>query len=114
MHELSIARDLFKIILQKAAEKNLGKITGVTIKVGEASGIDPDFLTHSLQDHVFPNTPARGAKIKINPEPAGAVCSDCGLKLTEKSFFKCDGCGSEDFSITGGKDVLVEDVEGGG
>ncbi len=114
MHELSIAKDLFKIILQKAAEKNLGEITGVTIQLGEASGIDPDFLIHSLQDHVFPNTPAQGAKIKINPEPAGAVCSDCNLELTEKSLFKCAGCGSEDFFITGGKDVLVEDVEGGG
>lgn len=113
MHELGMARDLFKVILEKAAEKSLSSITSVRIKAGEASGIEPEFLRHSLEDHVFPGTPAEGCAIDIEGEKASAVCSGCGRQPGEDDIFKCPSCGGDDFEITGGRDVLVEEVEGG-
>jgi hydrogenase nickel insertion protein HypA len=113
MHELGMARDLFRIILEKAAEKKLSRITLVRIKSGEAAGIEDEFLLHSLKDHVFPGTPAEGCRVEIIPEKASAVCSACGRGAGGEALLSCPSCGGDDFEITGGKDVFVLDVEGG-
>jgi hydrogenase nickel insertion protein HypA len=112
MHELGMAKDLFRVILDKAAEKKLSRIQKVRIRVGEAAGIEKDFLIHSLKDHVFPGTPAKDCVIEIIPEKVSVVCSSCGRDLSGEAVFNCPECGGDDFKITGGKDVLVEDVDG--
>lgn len=112
MHELGMAKDLFKVILEKAAEKNLSRITSVRISTGEASGIEREFLVHSLKDHVFPGTPAEGSDLDISVERVAAVCSGCGKHPGEDDVFRCAFCGGDDFEITGGKDVIVEEVKG--
>lgn len=112
MHELGMAKDLFKVILEKAAEKNLSRITSVRIKAGEASGIEHEFLAHSLKDHVFPGTPAEGCALDIAGERVSAVCSGCGEHPGADDIFKCPSCGGDEFEITAGRDVLVEEVEG--
>ena len=112
MHELAMAKDLFKVILDKAAEKNLSRITSVRIKVGEAAGIEKEFLIHSLEDHVFPGTPAEGCAVRITEEKVSASCSGCAKQADGSAVFSCPACGGDDFEITGGKDVLVGEVEG--
>ena len=48
MHELGIAKSLFEIALQTAKKNKLTKITRISIKLGEASGIEEGFLKHSF------------------------------------------------------------------
>ena len=48
MHELGIAQDLFHIVEDKAKENNLKAVTKIVVVVGEASGIEEDFLRHNL------------------------------------------------------------------
>lgn len=112
MHELAMAKDLFKVVLDKAAGKNLSRITAVRVKAGAGSGIEHDFLLHSLKDHIFPGTPAEGCAVEIIQEKVSAVCSGCGKQAPENAVFSCPTCGGDDFEITGGKDVIVEEVEG--
>ncbi len=112
MHELGMARDLFKVILDRAAELKLSRITRIVITAGEASGIDPEFLLHSFEDHIFPGTPAEGCRVEILPEKVAVVCGECAGEIPGDEVFACRACGSDNFVIAGGKDVAVKDVEG--
>lgn len=114
MHELGIARDLWKAVEEKARNSNFKKITKVTIKLGEASGIDEDLLRHSLLDHIFPKTIAKNSKLDLIKEDVKSKCSKCGRELTKENMsdIKCPHCGSLDIEVLAGKDVYVENIEG--
>ena len=113
MHELGIAKDLFEIIKEKARQKQLIKITKITIKLGVASGIEKDFLEHSFYDHIFPGSFAEGAKIEIVSEPVIIKCKKCHKELNSDKFtVNCPNCNSFDLEIISGKDVYIENIEG--
>ena len=76
MHELGIASDLFAVVKEKARSSGLERVTGISIRIGEASGIDADFLRHSFVDHVLPGTSAAGAELQFSEEKLAAVCRD--------------------------------------
>lgn len=115
MHELGAALELFKVVEEKGKENNLKKVTKVTVKVGEASGIESDFLRHSFLDHIFPGTIADGADLEIVIEKVAEMCKDCETKIDvskDEPVMKCPSCGSSKFEITGGKDIYVDSIEG--
>ncbi len=115
MHELGAALELFKVVEEKARENNLNKVMKVRVKVGEASGIESDFLKHSFLDHIFPETIADGADLEIIVEKVGAMCKDCGVRIDiskDAPVMKCPSCGSYKFEITEGKDVYLDSIEG--
>ena len=114
MHELGIASDLFAVVKEKARESGLKRITLISIKIGEAAGIDPEFLRHSFVDHLFPGTIAAGADLKFGEEKLAAVCRDCGKEIEPGGtpVLNCPACGGFQVEITRGKDVYVESIEG--
>jgi len=114
MHELRLAQDLFKRILQEAQGKNLKRIKRIVFSLGEASGIEKDFLSHSLVDHLFPGTIAEDAEIAYLDEPVELLCSHCNKILPGDGTFTlcCPHCGSYKLEITKGKDVRIEKILG--
>ncbi|MFH1368159.1 MAG: hydrogenase maturation nickel metallochaperone HypA [Elusimicrobiota bacterium] len=114
MHEIGIARDLWAEIKKIAADKKLGKISGVAIVVGESAGIDAHLLEHSFKDHIFPGSFAEGAELALSVEKVKAKCSDCGREITgtELSALNCPSCKGMNMEITSGKDCYVKSVEG--
>jgi len=115
MHEHGIARDLWKLILSKAEENGLNKITKISIVLGEASGIEKDFLNHSFVDHIFPESEiAKAAKIDYVIEKLSAKCNVCGheIKPSEMQKLVCPVCGSTNITVTGGRDVYISSIEG--
>lgn len=114
MHELGIAKDLFKIVKEKARVNNLKRVTKIRIKVGVASGIEKDFLRHSFIDHISPSTFAEGAKLEFIKEPVEARCKNCGKKIDTQDKFavSCPACGSVNIEIIRGKDIYLENIEG--
>jgi len=114
MHELGIARDLFKIVVQKAKENSLKAVTKVRIKVGVASGIEEGLLRHSFLDHIFPGTIAEGAELELVEEAVETKCKDCGTQIESSQEFilHCPACGSFNIEVTKGKDVYLESIEG--
>jgi len=112
MHESGIAKDLFSAVCRIAAEKKLRSVTKVRLKVGEASGIDTDFLRHSFGDHVFPGTIASTAKLIIIPEKVRLKCRKCGRTTrTVKMNHPCR-CGEDDWEISSGQEVYVASIDG--
>jgi hydrogenase nickel incorporation protein HypA/HybF len=114
MHELGIAEDLFRIVEVKAKENNLKAVTKIVVVVGEASGIEQDFLRHSLVDHVMPGTIAEKAELEITKEPLQARCLACKIEIDSQQGFslRCPNCGDNNLEITQGKDVYLQSIEG--
>jgi len=114
MHELGIAQDLFHIVEDKAKENNLKAVTKIIVIVGEASGIEEDFLRHNLVDHLMPGTIAEKAELEITKEPLQARCLSCGSEIDsrESSSLECPNCGGSNLEITQGKDVYIRTIEG--
>ncbi|HBU69355.1 MAG TPA: hypothetical protein DEE98_03120 [Elusimicrobia bacterium] len=114
MHELGIAKDLWAIIVQKAKENNISKITKITIMIGETSGIEADFLKHSLVDHIMPGSIAGDATLELLDEKIAAKCKKCGREITKDTIMtiKCPFCGSMQIDITAGKETYVKSIEG--
>lgn len=112
MHELGIAKDLFDIVLQKAKENNLKKVTKISIKLGEAAGIETDFLRHSFEDHIIPQSIAAGCELEITVEKVKARCEKCSTEFSPKDMvFHCPSCNDADIEIISGKDVYVAFIE---
>jgi hydrogenase nickel incorporation protein HypA/HybF len=114
MHELGIAQDFWAVIKQQAAVNGLKKVTKITIVLGEASGIEADFLRHSLVDHTLPGTMAEKAELEFIVTPLEACCNNCKSRITKTSIknFFCPACGSPDIAIASGKESYVKSIEG--
>ncbi|MEW6557378.1 MAG: hydrogenase maturation nickel metallochaperone HypA [Elusimicrobiota bacterium] len=113
MHELGVARNLFELVLQKATENNLKKITKISVKLGEAAGIEKDFLSHSFADHLLPGSIADGCELEITIEKVKAICKNCGTEfLPSQTVWDCPHCQTKNIEIISGRDVYVTSIEG--
>lgn len=113
MHELGIAKDLLDIVLLKARENHLKKITKISVMLGEASGIEEDFLRHSLVGHLLSGTIASGCRLEIVKENVKAKCKKCSAEFEPlEMIFDCPSCQSKEIEILSGKDVYVASIEG--
>jgi len=116
MHELGIARDLFEVVIEKARENSLKKITKIKIVIGEASGAEAAYLRHSLVDHIIPGTIAESAQLELVTEKIMAKCAGCGEEIKPQNnapaVFACPSCGSANIEAVSGADTYVENIEG--
>jgi hydrogenase nickel incorporation protein HypA/HybF len=116
MHELGIAKDLFHIVIEKAREHSLKKVAKIRIVVGRASGIDPEYLRHSLVDHVMPGTIAESAALEFVEEDIALKCRACGAGIKPGAdvpvIFACPECGSPRLEPVSGGTAYVESIEG--
>ena len=115
MHEHGIARDLWKVVLAEAEKNKITKITKLTIVLGEASGIERDFLNHSFVDHIFAEEEiAKEARVEYEIVPLSAQCNVCSKDImpSEMKNLHCPHCGSQDLNIKSGHEVYVKSIEG--
>ena len=114
MHELGIAKDLWAVILQQARQHNVSKITKIVISIGEASGIEKEFLEHSLKDHTLPGTIADKSELVFEMIPLAAKCRQCKSNITKEMMQKleCPVCKSADIEVVDGNTTYVKNIEG--
>ena len=114
MHELGIARDFWAVIKETARQNKIKTITKIVIVLGEASGIEEDFLRHSLAEHILPGTIGEKAELLIEKEVLAAKCRKCGEHITREKVkgLSCPKCGGSDLEIISGKDTYVKNIEG--
>jgi len=132
MHEWALAQSVVYAALDHARKNNLGKITAVTVKVGELQSIDRECFDLALREMLRQEAPE--AELNIEAEPATLECRACGRTWTFaesksslpdeeaelihlmpdvlKAYVKCPTCGSPDYAVTGGRGVTLESVEG--
>jgi hydrogenase nickel incorporation protein HypA/HybF len=113
VHELSIALSVLDIVRTAAAESGLASVTIVRLRVGKASGVQPDSLRFAF-DCSREGTVAEGARLEIEEVAIGGRCDVCNNDFTsqEPYVLACPLCGGSSFRVTTGDELHVLDLEG--
>jgi hydrogenase nickel incorporation protein HypA/HybF len=113
MHEIRIAQDMQKIILQVASKENLNKVTAVNVQFGEMVQIVPDIFRFAFEE-VSRNSPVEGSELNFEIIPVKIKCINClkEYEISREGRFECMNCGSVDIEIIHGKELLIKSIEG--
>lgn len=111
MHELSITESLLNTCLKEAYKRNIKKITGINIKTGIFSGIEPECIQIYL-DMLSEGTIAEGAKLHSETIPVKLMCLDCKNEIeTTRSLSECPACKSRRLKLISGNDFIIDSIE---
>lgn len=112
MHELGIATEALEQALARAQASGATRITGLGLRVGALSGVDPESLEFALEA-LLPGTLAAGAAVEIEPIAAKAHCPACGRDFAVATDFLllCPDCGRPGTDFTGGRELHLSRIE---
>ncbi|MDW7773971.1 MAG: hydrogenase maturation nickel metallochaperone HypA [Desulfobulbaceae bacterium] len=113
MHEFSLAQGLYTQLLQLADTHRAARIVKVRVEIGRLSGVVADSFSFGFEILTQENELTRGAILDITQTEAKRTCPDCGyIYPAENAETKlCPQCGSSDFILTGGDDLILTQVE---
>lgn len=110
MHERSLVRALLRQVEILAAEHAASRVTGIRVRIGEFSGVEPELLQSAYED-LTEHTMLREADLVIEQVPLEAICQQCGTRFHVDNFhFECAECSSTELTIAGGEELLLESV----
>jgi len=110
MHELAITESLIDLIRHEAKEKGFQRVLGISLRVGEYSGLVPTCI-----EEFFPiaakGSIAEGAALEIQTVPGAFRCLDCGYEggIARRAAC-CPACGSRLIRMTAGREFFVESL----
>jgi len=112
MHEVSIALNLLDIVTAQCKKEGYSKIDAVRVRIGRASGIMPDALVFAF-DAIKADSIAGTAVLEIESMPVTGNCRECSavFSVEEEYVLACPECSSQSFSITGGRELDIIDME---
>lgn len=112
MHEIRIAEDLAKIVLDTARENGLSEVSSVNVSFGRMIQIVPEIFRFAFAATVK-ETIAENALVSIEILPIKLKCIMCGAESgMDEENFKCQTCGSTDLEILQGKELFIKSIEG--
>lgn len=107
MHELSIAQTILSIAEKAAPKDTSAVITGVTLQIGELSGVEVDALQFALSI-IKKDTVLHKADLIIEIINGEAECAQCHTKFALASYGSCcPQCSSYSMKILKGKELRV-------
>jgi hydrogenase nickel incorporation protein HypA/HybF len=117
MHELSMADGILKAVIEKAEENNANEVLEVIVELGQMALLNPEQIKFML-DVLSEETIAKGAKFTIDIIPIEIDCKNCEFAgMIERDdldhytpIVECPKCGSNQLSITNGKDCIVKNI----
>jgi hydrogenase nickel incorporation protein HypA/HybF len=112
MHEIRIAADLARIVLDSAKSEGLSEVTAVNVSFGQMIQIVPEIFKFAFSEAVR-GTIACQAEVNIEVLPVKLKCSECGSVFPMgDNYFTCENCSSSDLEITQGKELFIKSIEG--
>lgn len=110
MHEHHQVEKIVKDVLALAQKKNLGKISKVTLAMGDLLGFD-DTSVGLYFESFTDGTIAEGAELTIKHIPGQLKCSACQKNFVkQKSNLNCPSCGQQGVPTEIGKEFFVENI----
>ncbi len=123
MHELSMAQSLLDIALRHGDQAHARSIVALHVRVGAASGIDPESLAFSF-GIASRGTPAEGANLHVEIIPLRARCRSCGAerelagspRRAEEWYIRMQVlgacvCGDQSYELAGGAGCFLESID---
>ena len=111
MHELSVTKSLIDLVETEARKQGFRKTLEIRLKVGEYSGIVPDYIV-DLFPYAAKGTVAEGAALVFESVPASFRCADCGYEgAVERREACCPRCRSTALRMTAGREFFVEELK---
>ena len=110
MHELSVASNLMDICLEKAAENNASKITGIKLKIGKLSGIEIHFLKEAFEA-VCTGSIAENCEFDYFLQDIVIFCKICRKEYSIKdNIFICPKCETRDIKVVDGEELVLMNI----
>ena len=111
MHEYHIVESIVKQILEKAKASGAKKITGVTLVMGELSGLQEESIRVYF-DNLSKENLLEGAKLIVKTAKSKLKCQGCGTVFEhEKSDFNCPKCSGQGILASSGKEFYIDNIE---
>jgi hydrogenase nickel incorporation protein HypA/HybF len=105
MHEISVAEELIRIVIENAEKAGIKKVSEVNLRIGELSCIVPDSLQFAFevlsQDKI-----TQGAKLNIERTQPRFECHQCHSVMSG-NMERCGECGSDEIRVIGGDDLQI-------
>ena len=112
MHEMSVVSSIMNIALKTAEDNGLSVINRIKIKIGKQHHLAPDLMTYAF-DFLKKGTIADKAVLVVDKVPVSLKCRNCSSNFTvEDSTYMCPECGSIQWDMVSGRELLIENIEG--
>ena len=110
MHELAITEHILETVLPEAEKHGAGRILEIRLKIGELSGVLPDYLQRCFEV-VREGTIAQDAVLSIESIPLKVRCEDCGYEgRIDRKNICCPQCGGTALKITAGREFYIDSL----
>lgn len=113
MHEMALLSGVLDVALECAAENGAGRVTEVSLVVGEARDV-VDALMESCFQFLSRGTAAEGARLVMRKVPFLVQCSECGAAFPGRKAgvwqSVCPECGGSQLSIRSGREFLIDAI----
>ena len=111
MHELGLADAMLKTVSGIIAEEGAEKVVGITITIGDLSGVVPKFMQEAWTA-VIDGTPFEGVPLHIEREAGIARCMDCEEQFeVDLRRLRCPKCGSHKLLPLAGRGMTIEEID---
>lgn len=112
MHELGVVFYVVKDVKQVAEENAVEKVAGVTLEIGEVTGIVHEYLIDCFNWARKKEPVMEEAELRIEQIDAVTFCEDCKREYPTVQYGKiCPHCGSEHTYLVRGNEFLIKEIE---
>lgn len=114
MHELPVTERILDVVLSHAQKNNVQKIVSISLRVGELSDLEDEWIQHYFS-YLAKESVAAEAKLKIERVPVVMACNNCShsfqIDIKEMKEIECPECKSKTCTIVSGKEYYIKDME---
>ncbi|CAM3196417.1 hydrogenase maturation nickel metallochaperone HypA [Rhodothermus bifroesti] len=112
MHELSIARELVRLLEAEARRAGARRVRAARLVLGSRAHLSAEALQFYVTELVDPTGPAAGVVLEIEHCPMRFYCTHCQSAYEPaEADWRCPGCGQIGTLLAGGDEVLLESLE---
>ena len=106
MHEVSIASNIFKIVLDELkSQESFPVLKKVRLKVGQLTAVVPEALDFAWTA-ITKGTELEGSELEIEEIPILLKCHSCGVEFNiDNPIFICESCGSKNTELLTGDEL---------
>lgn len=112
MHELTIAREILRIVETCVEPASLQRVTSINLTLGTLTGVQVDCLEFALKA-LTDGTPMEGVSFRIEHVEPLFRCKECAEEFQSERWFDsaCPKCGSFRCDLLKGNELSVASVD---